>query len=94
MQELIWKTRPELIIETGIAHGGSLIWSASMLALLDYCDCIDKGDQPGAKSQSVGLGIDIDIRPQNRAKIEAHPMSSLIEMIEGLHQLILKSLMM
>ena len=84
MQELIWKTRPELIIETGIAHGGSLIWNASMLALLDYCECIENGNQPSAqKSKRKVLGIDIDIRPQNRAKIEAHPMSSLIEMIEG-----------
>lgn len=84
MQELIWQTRPELIIETGIAHGGSLIWSASMLALLDYCECIENGNQPSAqKSKRKVLGIDIDIRTQNRANIEAHPMSSLIEMMEG-----------
>src|SRR5271165_7369906 len=41
MQELIWQVRPDLIIETGIAHGGSLILSASMLALLDYCDAVE-----------------------------------------------------
>src|SRR5713226_2765211 len=43
MQELIWKVKPDLIIETGIAHGGSLIMSASMLAMLDYCDAVEKG---------------------------------------------------
>lgn len=42
IQELIWKTKPDLIIETGIAHGGSLIMSASMLALLDYCEAADR----------------------------------------------------
>ena len=47
----VWKTRPELIIETGIAHGGSLIWSAPMLALLDYCECIER-NQPAPKSQA------------------------------------------
>ena len=42
MQELIWRINPDLIIETGIAHGGSLIFSASMLSLLDYCDAIEE----------------------------------------------------
>ena len=84
MQELIWSVRPDLIVETGIAHGGSLIFSASMLAQLDLCDAIEKGETMNpAESQRLVLGIDIDIRAHNRAEIEAHPMASRIRMIEG-----------
>lgn len=84
MQELIWSIKPDLIIETGIAHGGSLIFSASILALLDMCDATEKGDKfdPDASHRMV-LGIDIDIRTHNRAAIEAHPMMSRIQMVEG-----------
>jgi cephalosporin hydroxylase len=84
MQELIWKVRPDLIIETGIAHGGSLIFSASMLALLDMCDAIESGQALAPKiSRRKVLGVDIDIRPHNRTAIEAHPMSCRIQMIQG-----------
>ncbi len=69
MQEVIWEVKPELIIETGIAHGGSLIFYASMLEVI------------GRNGQV--LGIDIDIRPHNRDEIEKHPMFKRIEMIEG-----------
>lgn len=84
MQELIWRVRPDLIIETGIAHGGSLVFSAAMLAQLDLCDAIEAGQMldPRASRRKV-LGIDIDIRPHNRAAIEAHPMASRIQMIQG-----------
>lgn len=84
MQELIWQIKPDLIIETGIAHGGSLILSASMLALLDMCDAIGSGTMLDPKnSKRKVLGIDIDIRAHNRAAIEAHPMASRIQMIQG-----------
>ena len=84
MQELIWRVRPDLIIETGIAHGGSLIFSASMLALLDMADAIESGATlHPAKSNRKVLGIDIDIRAHNRVAIEAHPMASRIQMIQG-----------
>lgn len=84
IQELIWEIKPDLIIETGIAHGGSLIMSASMLALLNFCEAIASGTTLDPKhSRRKVLGIDIDIRAHNRDAIEAHPMSSLIEMIEG-----------
>jgi len=84
MQELIWSIKPDLIIETGIAHGGSLIFSASMLALLDMCDAIETGEKLDPKvSRRKVLGIDIDIRAHNRAAIEAHPMASRIQMIHG-----------
>lgn len=84
MQELIWAVRPDLIIETGIAHGGSLILSASMLAMLDMCDAISEGRTlDPAKSERLVLGVDIDIRAHNRAAIQAHPMASRIRMIQG-----------
>ncbi|MCP1316174.1 cephalosporin hydroxylase family protein [Halomonas sp. 707B3] len=84
MQELIWEVKPDLIIETGIAHGGSLMLSASMLALLDMCEAIETGVtiDPNQSKRKV-LGIDIDIRAHNREAIEAHPMFSRIEMIQG-----------
>ena len=84
MQELIWLIKPDLIIETGIAHGGSLIFSASMLAQLDMCDAIEAGEKLDPKvSRRKVLGIDIDIRAHNRAAVEAHPMASRIQMIQG-----------
>jgi cephalosporin hydroxylase len=84
IQELIWRIRPDLIIETGIAHGGSLILSASMLALLDYCDGLP-APQPVEALQVARrvIGIDVDIRAHNRAAIEAHPLSRKIALIEG-----------
>ncbi|WP_224815685.1 cephalosporin hydroxylase family protein [Hasllibacter sp. MH4015] len=84
MQELIWEVKPDLIVEMGIAHGGSLIFSASMLALLDMCDAIEAGTtlDPRASNRKV-LGVDIDVRAHNRTAIEAHPMASRIQMIEG-----------
>jgi len=69
MQELIWKVRPDMIIETGIAHGGSLIFYASMMELLG--------------SDGLVVGIDIDIRRHNRNEIEAHPLFRRIQLIVG-----------
>jgi len=84
MQELIWQIKPDLIVETGIAHGGSLVFSASQLAQLDLCEAIEAGTAIDPKtSKRKVLGIDIDIRAHNRAAIEAHPMASRIEMIQG-----------
>jgi cephalosporin hydroxylase len=84
MQELIWEVKPDLIIETGIAHGGSLIFMASILAMLDMNEAIEADTTlDPAKSNRKVLGIDIDIREHNRAAIEAHPMYSRIEMIQG-----------
>jgi cephalosporin hydroxylase len=74
MQELIYSIQPDLIIETGIAHGGSLIFSASMLELNAIC---------GGHQDAEVLAIDIDIRAHNREAIEAHPMFKRISMIEG-----------
>lgn len=74
VQEIIWSVKPDLIIETGIAHGGSLIFSASMLEL----NAISGGPQ-----DAQVLGIDVDIRAHNRTAIDAHPMVRRIAMIEG-----------
>jgi cephalosporin hydroxylase len=84
IQELVWSTRPDLIIETGVAHGGSLVLSASLLALLDYCDANVEGSIKGheLKPRKV-LGIDIDIRSHNREAIETHPLAHKIDMIQG-----------
>ena len=68
MQEIVWAVRPDIIIEAGIAHGGSVLYYASLLELLGHGEVI---------------GIDIEIRPWNREAIEAHPMSKRLRMIEG-----------
>lgn len=84
LQEVIWQTQPDLIIETGIARGGSLIFSASMLAQLDLCEAIAAAQifDPKTSRRKV-LGIDIDIRAHNRQAIEDHPLASRIQMVEG-----------
>ena len=69
MQEIIWRTKPSLIIETGVARGGSLIFYASMLELLGGAGRV--------------LGIDVDIREHNRSEIEKHPMSPRIDLLQG-----------
>ena len=74
MQELIWALRPDVVLETGVARGGSLIFYASMLELLETCT--------GAKGGRV-IGIDIDIRQPNRDAIEAHPLARRIELVQG-----------
>jgi cephalosporin hydroxylase len=84
MQELIWDVKPDLIIETGIAHGGSLVCYASILAMLDVADAVvsNRVVDP-RKTQRKVLGLDIDIRSHNREAIDQHPMRPWIEMIEG-----------
>jgi cephalosporin hydroxylase len=68
LQEVLWSTRPQLVIETGVARGGSLILSASILELL---------------GEGEVLGIDIDVRPHTRDTIEAHPLTKRITLLEG-----------
>jgi cephalosporin hydroxylase len=84
MQELIWQVKPDLIIETGIAHGGSLIMNASLLALLELAEAAESGGVVDPKNpKRKVLGIDIDIRPHNLAEIHEHAMASRIDMIQG-----------
>lgn len=83
-QEIIWKVKPDLIIETGIAHGGSLVLSASILALLDYSDALASGQKldPQKPKRKV-IGVDIDIRAHNREALDNHPMRNRMFLIEG-----------
>jgi cephalosporin hydroxylase len=67
-QEVIWRVRPDVIVETGVAHGGSLIFYASL------CKAMGRGRV---------IGIDIEIRPQNRSEIESHPLHEYITLVEG-----------
>jgi cephalosporin hydroxylase len=73
-QQLLWSIQPDLIIETGIARGGSLIFYASILELIAQC---------GGPNNAKVLGVDIDIRAHNKEAILAHPMSKRIEMLQG-----------
>jgi cephalosporin hydroxylase len=68
IQEVIWRVKPDVIVETGVAHGGSLIFYASL------CEVMNRGQV---------VGVDIDIRPHNRAAITAHPLATRIRLIEG-----------
>lgn len=84
MQELIWEVMPDLIIEAGIAHGGSLVCYASMLAMLDLAEAVETGGvMDPRKTKRKVLGLDIDIRAHNREAIEQHPMHPWIQMIQG-----------
>jgi len=68
MQEVIYRVRPDVIIETGVAHGGSLIFYATL------CKAMDRGRV---------VGIDIEVRPHNRRAIDDHPMRPLITLLDG-----------
>lgn len=74
VQQLLWKVQPDLIIETGIARGGSMIFYASILELIALC---------GGNTKAMILGVDIDIREHNKSAIMAHPMAKRIEMLQG-----------
>tara|TARA_R110002126_G_scaffold265852_6_gene408990 strand:- start:117 stop:884 length:768 start_codon:yes stop_codon:yes gene_type:complete len=74
VQQILWEIQPDVVIETGIARGGSLIYSASILELIAQC---------GGPQAAKVVGIDIDIREHNRTAVEAHPMYKRIEMIQG-----------
>jgi cephalosporin hydroxylase len=73
-QEMIWEIKPDLVVETGVAHGGSVIWAASMLALLETFNLV---------TNPLVIGIDIDIRDDNRHEIESHPAFRWIQLLEG-----------
>jgi cephalosporin hydroxylase len=74
MQELIWSVRPRVLVETGIARGGSLVLYASLLGMLEDC---------GLARDTRVVGVDIDIRAHNRQRIEAHPLSKRIDLVQG-----------
>ncbi len=68
IQEIIWRTRPDIIVETGVAHGGSLVFYASLFEVM---------------GRGQVIGVDIEVRPHNRAAIEGHQLASRIQLIEG-----------
>jgi len=74
VQQILWQVQPDLVIETGVARGGSLIYYASLLELIAQC---------GGPEQAKVLGIDIDIRAHNHAAITQHPMAKRIELLQG-----------
>ena len=74
LQEIIWEVKPDLIIETGVAWGGTSVFFASMLSILEGCNAIENGDV---------IAIDIDIRPHNLTRIINHPMGKKIKLIQG-----------
>lgn len=79
-QEIVWSVRPQVIIETGIARGGSVVFNAAQLAMLDLCG---EGKATLADSRRRCIGIDVEIRKHNREAIESHPLSPMIKLIEG-----------
>ena len=83
LQEIIWKVKPDLIIETGIAHGGSICLSASLLALLEMEDNYNKNDINKTKTNRKVIGIDVDIRKHNKEKLNNHFLSEKMVMIEA-----------
>jgi cephalosporin hydroxylase len=78
-QEVIWRIQPDVIVETGVARGGSLVLSASVLAAISHGEYLKTGKSSNRKV----IGIDIDIRAHNRRAIEDHPLSPMITLIEG-----------
>ena len=84
LQEIIWAVKPDLIIETGVARGGSLVFSASMLALLDFCESVaSKHLGQGIIPRRKVIGIEVDLRKHNREALEKHELAPWIEIIEG-----------
>ena len=84
VQEIVWKVKPDLIVETGIARGGSLILSASLLGLLELSEAAENSvNLDPLNPKRFVLGVDIDIREHNLDAIKSHPMASRIKMIQG-----------
>ncbi len=82
-QEIVYKVRPNLIIETGIAHGGSLVLSASMLAMIEYAEAIENNQKTLNLDNPKSMVVGIDIREHNREIIASHPFANRIKMIQG-----------
>ncbi len=78
LQELVWRVKPDLIVETGVAHGGSVVLNSSLLALLDLAEKIPRND-----SKRKVIAIDIDIRTHNKTALDAHPFNDYFELIES-----------
>lgn len=84
LQEIVWQIKPDLILETGIARGGSLALSASLLLMCDYAEAQESANvTPLSRSSRKVIGIDIDIRSHSRNDLGSHPLSGYIEVVEG-----------
>lgn len=83
MQEIIWETRPDVIVETGVAHGGSVVFYASMLAMLDLADYLAAGGKGEFRPNRRVIGVDIDIRSHNMKALEECPFRPWISLIVG-----------
>ena len=83
VQEIIWDKRPDLIIETGIARGGSIIMNASLLILIETLSKLKNNNDFTGSFKSKVIGIDVDIRKENKRNIINHPASKIIDLIEG-----------
>lgn len=84
MSEIIWQVKPDLIVETGIAHGGSVALNASLLALLELVDALEEGTvlDPSQPRRRV-VAVDIDIRAHNRSALDNHPLANRMVLLEG-----------
>lgn len=86
IQEMVWQTKPDLIIETGVAHGGSIVFAASLMSQLDLMESLEKNEYKQEvlfKKKRHVVGIDVDIREHNKAAMEDHPLSGYWSLIEG-----------
>lgn len=83
MQEIVWENKPDLIIETGVAHGGSVVFYASMLAMLDLADYLAAGEKGEFRARRRVIGVDIDIRPHNMRALDESPFRPWMSLIVG-----------
>jgi cephalosporin hydroxylase len=83
MQEIMWEAKPDVIVETGVAHGGSLVFYAAMLAMLDLSEYLSEETAEEFRPRRKVIGVDIEIREHNRRAIDGHPFRPWIALIEG-----------
>ena len=84
LQQIVWATKPDLIIETGFAHGGSAVLCASLLAMLDLADARETGGSvdPARPARRL-VSLEIELREHNREALDSHPLRDYIQVIEG-----------
>lgn len=86
IQEMIWQTRPDLVIECGVAHGGSIVLAASLMAQLDMLDALEHSldaEEYTVRKKRHVIGIDVEIRPHNRSAMDVHQLKKYWTLIEN-----------
>ena len=83
LQEIIWEKKPDIIVETGVARGGSLLFYASMLALLDICQALGTESKTLPDNPRYVIGVEIDLHQDNRIFLEEHPLYRYIKLVDG-----------